>query len=166
MPHSAADETPRRGGTGEDVGQGGGGTGRCQTSLCGEKTEEETEVMAGGERDEPYAGRTMKRLTSGATLPVGVIASVGEGWGEADRWGRFVSEREAERGAGLRACGGRPEMGRERRMSAGAQGDEAAGLGRESAQQGGGLFSFSFYFLIPISLFESFSFEQIILWIF
>jgi hypothetical protein len=136
MPHSAADETPRRGGTGEDVGQGGGGTGRCPTSLCG------------------------------ATLPVGVIASVGEGWGEADRWGRFVSEREAERGAGLRACGGRPEMGRERRMSAGAQGDEAAGLGRESAQQGGGLFSFSFYFLIPISLFESFSFEQIILWIF
>jgi hypothetical protein len=164
MPHSDADETPRRGGTGEDVGQGGR-TGRCQTSLCGEKTEEGTEVMAGGDRDEPYAGRTTKRLTSRATLPVGVIASEGEGWGEADGWGRFVSEREAERGAGLRARGGRPEMGRERRLSAGAREDEAAGLGRESAQQGGWFFSFSFYFLIPISLFASFSFEQIILWI-
>jgi hypothetical protein len=51
-------------------------------------------------------------------------------------------------------------------MSAGARGDEAAGLGRESAQQGGkGFFSFSFYFLIPISRFASFSFEQIILWV-
>jgi hypothetical protein len=51
-------------------------------------------------------------------------------------------------------------------MSAGARGDEAAGLGRESAQQGGkGFFSFSFYFLNPISLFASFSFEQIILWV-
>ena len=70
----------------------------------------------------------------------------GEGWGEADGWGRFVSEREAERGAGLRAREGRPEMGREGRMSAGARGDEAAGLGRESAQQGGkGFFSFSFF---------------------
>jgi hypothetical protein len=78
-------------------------------------------VMAGGDRDEPYAGRTTKRLTSGATLPVGVIASEGEGWGEADGWGRFVSEREAERGAGWRARGGRPEMGRKRRRSAGAR---------------------------------------------
>jgi hypothetical protein len=124
----------------------GGRTGRCQTSLCGEKTEEGTKVMAGGDRDEPYAGRTTKRLTSGATLPVGVIASEGEGWGEADGWGRFVSEREAERGAGLRARGGRPEMGRERRMSAGAREDEAAGLGRESAQQGGRVFLFFFLF--------------------
>jgi hypothetical protein len=103
-------------------------------------------VMAGGDRDEPYAGRTTKRLTSRATLPVGVIASEGEGWGEADGWGRFVSEREAERGAGLRARGGRPEMGRERRMSAGAREDEAAGLGRESAQQGGRVFLFFFLF--------------------
>jgi hypothetical protein len=53
-------------------------------------------------------------------------------------------------------------MGRERR-SAGAREGEAAGLGRESAQQGGGFFSFSFYFPIPISLFASFSFEQFIL---
>jgi hypothetical protein len=56
MPHSAAEETPRRGGTGEDAGQGRGRTERCQTSLCGEKTEEGTEVMAGGDRDEGTAG--------------------------------------------------------------------------------------------------------------
>jgi hypothetical protein len=53
--------------------------------------------MAGGDRDEPYAGRgrrTTKWLTVGVTLPVGVIASESEGWGEADGWGRFVSQRE------------------------------------------------------------------------
>jgi hypothetical protein len=39
-------------------------------------------------------------------------------------------------------------------------------LGWETAQQGGeGFFSFSFYFPNPISLFASFSFEQIILWV-
>jgi hypothetical protein len=70
MSHSAADETSRRGGTGEDAGQGGGRTERCQTSLCGEKTEEGTEAMAGGDHDEGTAGKTTKRLTSGATLPV------------------------------------------------------------------------------------------------
>ena len=58
MPHSAADETPRWGGTGEDAGQGG--TERCQTSLCGEKTEEGTEAMAGGDRDEGTTGKTTK----------------------------------------------------------------------------------------------------------
>jgi hypothetical protein len=41
----------------------------------------------GGER------RTTKWLTGGATLPMGAIASESEGWGEADGWGRFVSER-------------------------------------------------------------------------
>jgi hypothetical protein len=103
--------------------------------------EEGTEMMDGGDRDEPYAGRTTKRLTSGATLPVGVIVS--ERWGEADGWGRFVSEREAKRGAGLRARGGRPEMGRERRMSAGVRGDEAAGWERV----------FLFFFLFSNSYF-------------
>jgi hypothetical protein len=43
-------------------------------------------------------------------------------------------------------------MGRERRMSAGARGDEAAGLGRESAQQGGGRV-FLFFFLFSNSYF-------------
>jgi hypothetical protein len=35
-------------------------TGRCPTSLCGEKTEEGTEVMVGGDRDGPYTGRRKK----------------------------------------------------------------------------------------------------------
>jgi hypothetical protein len=74
-------------------------TGRCPTSLCGEKTEEGTEVMAGGDRGEPYAGRTTKRLTGGAGLPVGAGARERA----AGRWGWLVSEREAECGAGWRA---------------------------------------------------------------
>jgi hypothetical protein len=81
MPHSTADETPRRGGTGEDAGQGGGRTERCQTSLCSEKTEEGMEAMGRGDRDEGTTGKMTKRLTSGATLPVGSDCERGEGWG-------------------------------------------------------------------------------------
>jgi hypothetical protein len=50
-----------------------------------------------------------------------------------------------------RARGGRPEMGRERR-SVGAREGEAAGLGRESAQQGEGRV-FLFFFLLYNSYF-------------
>jgi hypothetical protein len=108
MPHSAADETPRRGGTAEDVGHGGGRTGRCQTSLCGEKMEEGTEVMAGGDRDEPYAGRTTKRLTSGATLPVGVIASKARGGARLTGGdGSSVRGRQSALQACMRAEAGR-----------------------------------------------------------
>jgi hypothetical protein len=103
----------------------------------------------------------MKQLTSGATLLVGVSAR------ERGRLtGGDVSPvrgRESAGRAGARAGAGRRWA--EGRMSAGARGDAAAGLGRETAQQGGGVFSFSFYFLNPISLFASFSFEQIILWV-
>jgi hypothetical protein len=55
MLHSAAEGTPRRGGTGEDAGQGEGRTERCQTSLCGEKTEGRTEATAGGDCGEGTA---------------------------------------------------------------------------------------------------------------
>jgi hypothetical protein len=75
-----------------------------------------------------------------------------------------VRGRESAGRAGARAGAGRKWA--EGRRSAGARGDAAAGLGRETAQQGGGgFFSFSFYFLNPISLFAFFSFEQIILWV-
>jgi hypothetical protein len=165
MPHSAADETPRRGGTGEDAGQGEGGrTERCQTSLCGEKTEKGTEAMARGDRDEGTAGKTTKRLTSGATLPVGVIASEARD-GATDGWGRLVSERERESAgrAGARAreqAGNGPRGGSHGREG----GEERPRHGLNSAQQRGeGLFSFYFYFLIPLSIFISFSFEQLIL---
>jgi hypothetical protein len=55
MLHSAAEGTPRRGGTGKDAGQGEGRTERCQTSLCGEKTEGRTEATAGGDCGEGTA---------------------------------------------------------------------------------------------------------------
>jgi hypothetical protein len=76
----------------------------------------------------------MKQLTSGATLPEGVSARERA----AGRWGWLVSERWAGCGAGWRARGGRPEMGRERRSAAARGGGKAAGLGRGSAQQGEG----------------------------
>jgi hypothetical protein len=81
----------------------------------------------------------------------------------ADGWGRLASER----GAGLaRARGGRPKMGRKRR-SAGAWERERsrAWAGFRSSRGRRRLFSFSFYFLISISHFAPFSFEQNILWI-
>jgi hypothetical protein len=138
-----------------------GGTERCQTSLCGKKTEEGTEAMAGGDRDEGTTGKTTKRLTSGATLPEGVIASEARD-GAADGWGRLVSERERAQGGLARVRESRPEMGRGEGV-VGARGGERPRHGLDSAQQkGGGLFSFSFYFLIPLSIFLSFSFEQLI----
>jgi hypothetical protein len=88
---------------------GGGGTGQghsqaartgwCQTLLCGEGMGEGTGEMegtsVGGDCDEPYAGRTTKRLTGGAGLPAGVSARERA----AGEWGRLVSEREREHGA-------------------------------------------------------------------
>jgi hypothetical protein len=151
-------------------------TGRCPTSLCGEKTEEGTEVMAGGDREEPYAGgrRTTKWLTGGATLPVGVITSESEGWGEADGWGRFVSERERGERAGDFArerAGVRAEAGRgwaERGGGARARGGRGRGFGLEIGPAEGGKF-FSF-FLLPSQLisylFLFFFLHKIIWWIF
>jgi hypothetical protein len=82
----------------------------------------------------------------------------------ADGWGRLASEREAGCGAGWRA---RAEAGRRWAERGGAR---ARGKGRPRVWAGirsnrgrRRLFSFSFYFLIPISHFAPFSFEQIIL---
>jgi hypothetical protein len=88
----------------------------------------------------------MKRLTGGAGLPVGASARERA----AGRWGWLVSEREAGRGAGWRArrqagSGPREEGGRE-------GGGKAAGLGRESAQQGEEKV-FLFFFLLSNSYF-------------
>jgi hypothetical protein len=72
-------------------------TGRCPTSLCGKKTEEGTEAMAGGDRDGPNARRGKKD------------DEVADSWGRsasgserareraAGGWGRFISEGERER---------------------------------------------------------------------
>ena len=87
-------------------------------------------MMAGGDRDGPYAGRGKKD------------DEVADSWGRsasgserareraAGGWGRFVSEgeRERERRAGWRARGSRPEMGRGEGV-AGARGGSGRGMG-------------------------------------
>jgi hypothetical protein len=90
----------------------------------------------------------MKRLTGGAGLPVGASARERA----AGRWGWLVSEREAGCGAGWRARGGRPGVGRERRSAGARGGGTAAGLGRESAQPGEEKV-FLFFFLLSNSYF-------------
>jgi hypothetical protein len=81
-----------------------------------------------------------------------------------DGWGCLASEREAGCGAGWRA---RAEAGRRWAERGGARARGKGGprvwAGMRSSRGRGGFFSFSFYFLIPISLFASFSFEQFIL---
>jgi hypothetical protein len=114
-------------------------------------------TSVGGDRDEPYAGRTTKRLTGGAGLPAGVSARERAAGG----WGRLVSERERERGAAACAwkqAGNGPKGGSRGREGGG----ERPRHGLDSAQLGGEGFPFSFYFLIPISIFISFSFEELI----
>jgi hypothetical protein len=77
----------------------------------------------------------------------------------ADGWGRLVSESEGEERAGARArrqAAVGPKAG-----SAGAWERGGRGLGPEFGPAGGESFSpFSFYFLISISHFVPFSFEQ------
>jgi hypothetical protein len=60
-------------------------------------------TTVGGDRDEPYVGRTTKRLTGGVGLPAGVSARERA----AGRWGRLVSERKRECGAGCAREAGR-----------------------------------------------------------
>jgi hypothetical protein len=83
-----------------------------------------------------------------------------EGWRLAG--GAGSSERERERESErLHARGSRPATGR--KGGARARGGEAAAAWAESSPaRGERVFSFSFYFLIPISIFVSFLFEQFI----
>jgi hypothetical protein len=103
-----------------------------------------------------YAGRTTRRLTGGAGLSVGASARERA----AGRWGWLVSEREAERGAGWRTRGGRPQLGRKRGARARGEGG-VAGLGPKFGPVGRGegffLFLFTLQFYFP---FCPFSFEQ------
>jgi hypothetical protein len=86
--------------------------------------------------------RERERLTGGAALPVRGRESAGRAGARAE-----AGRRWAERG-GARARG---------------RGGRGFGPGVGPTGGRGGFFSFSFYFLIPISLFASFSFEQFIL---
>jgi hypothetical protein len=113
MPHSGDDETARRAVPCKDVGAAAR-TGRCQTFLCGEGMGEGT-GRGGGRWPEvtaakPYLARTTRRLTGGASLPGGAVASEGEGAG-TDEWGRRVSVCECERGVGRRWAEGKEVAG-------------------------------------------------------
>jgi hypothetical protein len=132
------------GGTGQGRDQAAR-TGRCQTLLCGEGIGEGTGVMegtmVGGDRDEPYAGRTTKRLTGGAGLPAGVSTRERA----AGRWGRLVSERERERArSGCARVGAGRQWAEGGGGSAGARGERLPRHGLDSAQLGGFLFFFLF----------------------
>jgi hypothetical protein len=109
----------------------------------------------GGDDSESYARRTTKRLTGGSGLPAGGSARERA----AGRWGRLVSERERERGSGAAALAReRASNGPKGRRSAGARGEAAAAWAGSSPARGERVFSFTFYFLIPISIFCIFSF--------
>ena len=84
----------------------------------------------------------------------------------ADGWGRLASERDAgvER-AGARARRQAEDGPREEERGRVGRGRSRVWAGIRSSRERRRLFSFSFYFLIPISHFAPFSFEQIILWI-
>jgi hypothetical protein len=101
----------------------------------------------------------MKRLTGGAGLPVGASARERA----AGRWGWLVSEREAGRGAGWRARRQAGSGPREEERGREGGGRPRVWAGSRPSRGRRRFFSFSFYFLIPISLFASFSFEQLIL---
>jgi hypothetical protein len=83
----------------------------------------------------------------------------------ADGWGRLASERRAGCGAGWRA---------RRQAEDGPSAEECGRVGRggrgfwagiRSSRERRRFFSFSFYFLIPISHFAPFSLNKNILWI-
>jgi hypothetical protein len=107
----------------------------------------------GGDGGESYTRRTTKRLTGGAGLPAGGSARERA----AGRWGRLVSERERGGAERLRARESGPAMGQkggEARARGG--GTAAAAWARSSPARGRRVFSFTFYFLIPISIFVFF----------
>jgi hypothetical protein len=145
MPHSGDDETARWAVPCMDVGAAAR-TGRCQTFLCGKGMGEGT-GRGGGRWPEvtavkPYAARTTGRLTGGASLPGGAVASEGEGVG-TDEWGRCVSVRGRERGVGRRWAEGKEVTG--------ARGEERprrwAGFGLARGKEGFFLFFLFFQFL-------------------
>jgi hypothetical protein len=106
-------------------------------------------TAVGGDRDEPYAGRTTKRLTGGAGLPAGVSARERATGG----WGRLVSERERERGAAARVRK-QARNGLKGGGSRGREGGAAAGWAGFSLARGErvSLFLFIFPFLYPFLL--------------
>jgi hypothetical protein len=154
MPHNGDDETSRRGAVpGEYTVKR---RGRAVPNFPVRRGDGRGDGD-GGDGGESYARRTTKRLTGGAGLPAGGSARERA----AGRWGRLISERERGSEAAARARE-RADNGPKGRRSAGARGEAAAAWARSSPTRGERVFSFTFYFLIPISIFVSFPFEQFI----
>jgi hypothetical protein len=148
MPHSAAEGTLRRGGTGEDAGQGGG--------RSGAKLPCAARWQRGGRRRRPEVTSVKRRQKDDeATDQRGHFARGSERAREraADGWGRLASERFGAWSGLACARGGRPKMGRERR-SAGAWEGRGRGFGPEAGPAGRGesfsLFLFHLNLLFPI----------------
>jgi hypothetical protein len=97
MPHSAADETPRRGGTGKDVGQGGR-TGRCRTLPVRRGDSD------GGDGGEGTVVKGQRGVVRGED-------DAADRWGRSAREGKCASERgwrvglACQRGWVRGACG-------------------------------------------------------------
>jgi hypothetical protein len=83
--------------------------------------------VVGGDRDEPYAGRTTRRLTGGVGLPAGVSARESDG---ESGW-RVGSARQRER---ERAQGG---LSRARKQV--GNGPRRGSRGREGGRSGRGM---------------------------
>jgi hypothetical protein len=100
----------------------------------------------------PHVARTIGWLTGGA----GLSAMRGHERAKvsaASGWGRLVSESERARGAGWRARGSRPEVGREGgKVASAGRGRSRVWAGNRPSQGEG----FSFLFLIFISYFYFF----------
>jgi hypothetical protein len=160
MPHSGDDETSRRGwcrartrSSGEDGAVPNSPVRRGDGRGDGDGGDDD-----GGDGGVSYARRATKRLTGGAGLPARGSAREGA----AGRCGRLVSEREGGEWGGCARAGAGRQLGRK----GGERGREGGGgsrdMGRIQPSRGERVFSFSFYFLIPISIFVSFPFEQFI----
>jgi hypothetical protein len=166
MPHRGDDETSRRGrywartrSSGEDRAVPNfsvrRGDGRGDGAMEG--------TLVGGDRDEPYAGRTTRRLTGGAGLPARVSAR--ESNGESGWRVGSARQRERERAqGGLARTQKQPGNGSRRgsRGRAGGGGATRPRHGLDSAQPGGRGFLFFFLFSNSYIHFISFSFEQLI----
>jgi hypothetical protein len=157
MPHSGDDETSRRGryrARTRSSGENGAvpnfsvrqGDGQVEAAMEG--------TVVGGDRDEPYAGRTTRRLTGGAGLPAGVRAR--ESGGESGWRVGSARQREREIAQGRLARTRKQAGNGPRGGSRGREGGRSGrGMGWIKPSQGGEGFSFYFYFIITIYNFIS-----------
>jgi hypothetical protein len=151
MVYSGGDETARRGGavqgrdhSSEDEAVPNFPVWRVQARRRRGRWSEVTAVK-------PYAAREMEWLTGGVSLSA-VRGRERARVSAAGGWGRLVSESERARGAGWRARGSRPEVGREGgRSREREEGGCRYGPGIDPARGKVSLFYFLFSFPISIS---------------